>query len=280
MLTRRLIPCVLAIVAGAVATVAADAAWRAELRRPQVVLLGSGRQLSVLVTAGQSRLLLATGDDPVAFGNAAAQVLRPTTPRLDVLLLAGHGPSSLVASRLLAERRAAFVAALGPLVSPDDTGTPVPSGVPVLTSARRFRLADGVAVTVETAPGVNAANDDPSPAWRLLVQRAATTVVVLSDGDAGERFPPVPGATALVVAGRRPLQAMGQQPAPLFAAPAPAVEGRDVRTHAGELANPPRWTLRLAPGETVPLWFTDGALRLPPGTAQPLPPSSPPRDVA
>ncbi len=50
------------------------AAWANETRQPRLNVLGSGNALSVLITAGQARILLATGDDPVAFANALAQV--------------------------------------------------------------------------------------------------------------------------------------------------------------------------------------------------------------
>src|SRR3712207_3983980 len=83
-----------ALFTSAVMTAVATA-WSHDLRRPRIVLLGSGHQLSALVTGGRARLPLATGDDPVAFSNALERPRHPTTRRLDVLLVAGAGNALL-----------------------------------------------------------------------------------------------------------------------------------------------------------------------------------------
>ena len=58
---------------------------------PQVALLGSGNRLSLLVTDGPARLLLATGDNPIEYENALTHVRPIFARRVDVLLVAGSG---------------------------------------------------------------------------------------------------------------------------------------------------------------------------------------------
>ena len=76
------------LIAGA-GSVAAFTFWLQGLTAPQVVLLGSGNRLSVLVTDGPARLLLATGDSPIDYENALGDVRPIFARRIDVLLVAG-----------------------------------------------------------------------------------------------------------------------------------------------------------------------------------------------
>ena len=69
--------------------------WLQDLSVPQVAFLGSGNRLSLLVTDGPARLLLATGDSPIAFENAITRVRPLFARRIDVLLVAGSGETSV-----------------------------------------------------------------------------------------------------------------------------------------------------------------------------------------
>ena len=60
------------------------------------MLLGSGNRLSLLVTDGPARLLLATGDSPIDYENALTDVRPIFARRVDVLLVAGSGNTLLV----------------------------------------------------------------------------------------------------------------------------------------------------------------------------------------
>src|SRR5262245_7782713 len=76
-------------VLGVATTIGVGAAQTRGYSRPSVIVLGTGAQLSVLVTDGPARLLLASGDDPAALGNALARIRPIGRNRIDVLLLAG-----------------------------------------------------------------------------------------------------------------------------------------------------------------------------------------------
>src|SRR5262249_699904 len=65
------------------------ALWFLDVSAPQVDVLGSGNRLSLLVTDGPARLLLATGDNPDQFDNALARFRPIFARRVDVLLMAG-----------------------------------------------------------------------------------------------------------------------------------------------------------------------------------------------
>ena len=70
--------------------------WLHDLSVPQVAILGSGNRLSLLVTDGPARLLLATGDSPIDYENAITRVRPLFARRVDVLLVAGSDDSLYV----------------------------------------------------------------------------------------------------------------------------------------------------------------------------------------
>jgi hypothetical protein len=75
---------VLVFLIAAAGSVAAFTFWLQELTAPQVALLGSGNRLSLLVTDGPARLLLATGDNPIEYENALTHVRPIFARRIDV----------------------------------------------------------------------------------------------------------------------------------------------------------------------------------------------------
>lgn len=264
---RLVVPWVLLTVAVAAAcgTAAVDAAWRHEFGRPRVVLLSSGEAaLSVLVTAGDARLLLVNGNDPVSFGDALATVRRPTMPRLDVVLLTAVGGRLLGAPPLGRLEDARLVAAIGVAPQP-------PPGVgiegdawPVVTASRRFRLADGVEVTVESVPPAATASQSEAaaPAWRMVVKRGGSVVEILSDGGVGERFAATGAVSARVVAGGAALAAVGDDPAPVLAAADGALNGEAVRDRVAEGLPMARWQMVVHAGEAASLGLTDAGVTI------------------
>jgi hypothetical protein len=254
---------------GAVAILvgAFGATWAAEMRQPRVVLLGAGDRVSVLVTGGDARLLIATGNDRTAFGNALGRVRRPTTPRIDVLLVAGSGEDLVVPAAVRDDRRVRYAASLGPLPSSAGGVAAAGAGLPVLPSPREIRLGDGVRVTVETAT-----DEEGATHWRAVVRRGATAVAIFSDGDAAAAFPPLPPVAALVVAGRNPLAAWAAMPAPVLAVAGVdrVVSGKKLREEGPRLLDGSGWAVRVHPGEAVPLRFVADGLEVPRDPAQPI----------
>ena len=247
--------------------------WARDLRAPRVVLLGSGNRVSALVTAGEARLLIATGNDRTAFANALERARHPTARRIDVLLIAGQSGDDLVApTAIWPDPRVRYAASLGPNPRSPEADALASDGLPVLPSPREIRLGDELRVTVdvaETAVGT----DDPEPLWRVIVRRGVTTVVILSDGKAATAFPPVSPVAALVIAGPDPIAGWEAIPAPVLAVPGDdrVVTGKQLRQEAGPIFDGERWAIRVHPGETVPLSFVGSGLEVPREPAQTIP---------
>ena len=130
-------------------SVAAFTFWLQELTAPQVVLLGSGNRLSLLVTDGPARLLLATGDSPIDYENALTHVRPIFARRVDVLLVAGSGDTLLVPLAAHGDSHVRSATALAPL--PRSAEAEAMGAVPSFSSPQRIRLGPSVQVTVETA---------------------------------------------------------------------------------------------------------------------------------
>ena len=254
-----------------VATATVDAAWRADLQRPRVVVLGSGRrQLAALITAGEARLLLAIGDDPVVFGNALAQVRPITAPRIDLLLVAGSGKTLAVPAAIIEEIDPSLTLSLGPLLGADAALFKRSREMPVISGTRRIRLGDDLTVEVAVAAG-EATEDGAMPSeWRLIVRHGRSTMVLLSRVTATDAFPPVEAVSCLILPELKSAAAWGPNPPPLVVIAGPAEAGRELRAAAAASAVAAQWGALVHPGEALPLTFNDGAISLPTGTAQPL----------
>jgi hypothetical protein len=169
-----------------------------------------------------------------------------------------------------AETAARFAASLGPLAGTSEAAAFAGFAPPLAAQSRRFLLGPDMDVTVEVA-ATEPAVEEPAPApWRMTARFGETTVVILSDGEAAARFPPMERAACLVVAGRKPLLAWGSRPPPLVVSSGRLLEGDDMRAAALTMAAPPRWGALVHPGETLSLSFAAGSLLLPPASAQEL----------
>ncbi len=247
------------------------AAWAADAGTARVTLLGSGRTLSVLVTAGPARLLIAAGDDPGAFARALEAARRPTTARLDVLVLAGQGDDLAVPASAFDRLGARSVVALLPPTGRAMVDEPGLGDVPPLGSPRRVRVDGSVTVTFETAETGD--GDARRSHWRATVERGATRVVIVSSGEATAEFPSPGPLSALVVAGAGAPGALAAWPAPALAVNTAEVEGRDLRQEVVPLAPAGVWAVRVFPGTAVPLDLGHSGLVLPPASSQFLQPT-------
>ena len=245
---------------------AAFALWLHDLAAPQVAFLGSGNRLSLLVMEGPARLLLATGDDPIAYENALASVQPLFARRVDLLLIAGDGQTLLapmVANRDPHLRIAAAIAPLPPSPEAHALGSITPLRTPT-----RIRLGPTVSVVVETALPFGADPASTFPAWRATIERGETRIVVLSDGEAAALFPPAPPASVLAVSGDDPIAAWEATPAVAMVMHADAMSGPEMRESLSAAARPPQWAFRVAPSEALRLHFVTGGVALPSASAQ------------
>lgn len=276
---RLLLPAAV-FLATAVVSAGFGIAWAREMHQPQVVLLGAGNRLSALVIGGDARLLIATGDDPVAFANALEQARRLTTRRLDILLVAGSGRDLLAPAVIRTDRHVRYAASLGALPQSSEAEAVTASGLAELPTPRRIRLGDGVNVTVERAAPVDAPEATPEVGWRAVIRRGATTVVILSHAAAAPDFPTIAALNALVVAdddAEAAVAAADATDAPvLVLAPGSPSSGKDLRHAASQSFDEERWAVRVHPGEAIRLRFVDGGLEVPREPAQPIGSTDPP----
>lgn len=246
-------------------TSAIGAAFAADMRTPGVTVLGAGSRVSVLITAGAARLLLATGDDPVALGNGLDLARHPTTRRLDVLLVAGQSRDLQAPAAIVESEHARFMARIG---SPSDRSLP-PSlqGLPILPVERRFRLPDDVEILVRWESGDD---NDAAPMWVAVISHANSSIAVLSEGRAATLLGSVAVVNAVIVAGGEPLDALRSVSTGAIVTTDTAVTGKDLRQSAAAIAGDDLWGVRVYPGEAVRCTFTDGAVNLPPDAGQQL----------
>jgi hypothetical protein len=242
--------------------------WLQSLTAPQVVLLGAGNRLSLLISEGPARLVLATGDDPIAYENALSHVRPLFARRIDVLLLAGAGESLLVPLAAVADGHARVVAALASLPpSPERTAI---GPVAAFPAARRIQVGPSVSVLVETALPVGADPAETFPAWRATVERGETRIVILSDGGAAALFRPVAPVSVLAVSGSNPAEAWEIAPAVAFVANAEAIGGPELRAAFADSPRSPTWGFRVFPSEALQLRFVAGGIEIGSESAQQL----------
>lgn len=246
--------------------------WSRQAQTASVTVLGSGEQLSVVVSSGHGRLLIATGDDAAEFNNALSRVRGLTTRRLDLLLIAGANPE--VPLSAVSESGTQHVFAIGPPAPALVEGT---RGVAVLPSPRQINLGAGLAVTIEW---VQTAEQQPT-AWRAIVRDETATVVVLSDGTTAAQWPSIePAASVLIVAGAEPLAALDAQPATTLIAAGGVVSVDAIRHDVPAIDSAARWSMRIFPGESVKLALGDDGISLPADAARPIVPNELPDPAA
>jgi hypothetical protein len=258
----------LVFLVAAAGTAAAFTVWLRDLTAPQVVLLGSGNRLSLLVTDGPARLLLATGDSPIDYENALTQVRPIFARRLDVLLVAGSDSTLRVPLAAHGDSHVRSVTALAPL--PRSAEAAAMGAIASFSSPQHIRLGPGTQVTVETALPFGADPDAEFPAWRATVEHGETRIVVPSDGPAAALFPPAPAPSVLAVSGADPAAAWDLSPAVAFVANADIIDGPDMRAAFTTSRRPPQWGYRVARGEALRLKFVAGGVELPSEPAQDL----------
>jgi hypothetical protein len=242
--------------------------------RPAIYVLGSGDGLSVLVVAGRSRLLLATGDDPAAFGNALGRAQPWSQNRLDIVLLAGSANELTFLDRAMGVAHGRHTEFLG---SPSLLGSLGLSPDSLLASPRRFRLSNDVLVTVEMAARPDQVGGTGAPTWRVVVERGATRLAVLPDGGAVKAFPSWKHMSVVIVGGQDALDAVAPIRPGAVVVSAHAISGKAVRQHLPGIVAGAVHVVRVHPGDAAALDFVDGGLRLPDDAVEVSGTPSPPK---
>ena len=246
--------------------------WYREIMSPRIVFLGSGDRLSVLVTDGPSRLLIASGDDPTGFENALTSVLPIFARRVDVLLVSGTKSTLMAPLSAVDGGQVRLTRSLGgipPSLEASELGA-----MPELVMPGRIKLSPDITLAIETATAANARPDDP-PAWRAIVQRGNTRIVVLSNGEAAGLFSAPPPASIIAVVGDDPVAGWANAPGVALVAAADELSGPELRerftgTHA------PTWGFRVASGEALTFHFVENGLEVSGESAQQPEPAATP----
>lgn len=228
---------------------------------PRIIALGAGDDLSILVTAGPARLLLATGTDTTAFGNAFGAALPLGLRRIDVVLLAGRGKSTAVADYALHAVAGRTYAVIDHGLAVDELGNDAVRRPEMLTANRRYQLPEDVAVSVETAG--DGEDDDAQSVWRVMIECRLSRVVVVPDGWTLDRFPPPDSFSALIITGSHPTPAVASMPAPVLVVGAESVPHDVLREEVVPALQRDLYLLSVFPGEATRLDFVEDGLRIP-----------------
>ena len=164
----------------------------------RIQVFGSGDAVSVLITAGQSQLLIVTGNDRTAFGNAIDRATRGPGNAPDILVVAGTGDLLAAPASALELFEPNGRYAVHPIDSSDVDEPRLSSLDSLPANPVRLTLADQVAVTIESKP---VPGDDDTYAWRATVTHLSTHVAVVSEGAHMSLFDWSMPVSALVVAG-------------------------------------------------------------------------------
>jgi hypothetical protein len=168
-LRTRWTPLFFGLLCGLIASTTLVYAWNRPYNNDDAMfLLGSGKGLSALVTADGMRVVIASGNDPIAFANALADARPLTAPRVDLLIVTPG--SERVAARAKEITKPAMVLEI---VSAD--AEPEPSGHH-LTRARET-IALGNDMTLVLDPGIIIGS--PLAGWSIEIQARGTSILLV-----------------------------------------------------------------------------------------------------
>ena len=261
--------------AGVFALVTGAGAWNTRaVSDPAVTVLGAGDRLSMLVTDGPARLLIAAGSDTSAFGNAWAQALPPLIRRVDVLFYSTDDRDAAVTSKALRDTRPRYSF---PLAHPDSDREQS-----VARWERAVSLSEKTVVSLTVSNVASGQSEPQPPMWTATIAHQQTRVVFLSEPSAASLASKEP-ISALVVSRGAPdkiaVSAAVIRPRAVVAN-AESANGRDLRQHLTKVVEEGIWTLGVHPGEIARLEFVAGGLRLPTSAIQIRASATPKADAA
>ena len=238
--------------------------WHRDIMSPRITFLGSGDRLSVLVSDGPSRLVIASGDDPTGFENALTSILPISARRVDVLLVSGSKTTLLAPLAASQDEQVRLTRSLGSI--PASIEASEFGEISELSTPARIRLSPEITLAIETAAPADADSDDPV-SWRAIVERGPTRIVILSDGKAAGLFSLPPPASVIAVAGDDPIQGWDATPGVALVVAAGKLDGPKVRERFA-MDNAPRWGFRVANGEALTFLFVENGLAVSGESAQ------------
>lgn len=220
----------------------------------RVEVLGSGADVSIRVTTGRAELLIATGTDRTAFGNAYARVSVAPRSQPDVLLLAGSNRSLNVPTFATDAFPGSIVYAIHPMDA-EATGVDDLSALaPLPRNPLRFTLDERIVVVVESVP----IEGEDGFAWRALISRDRSRIAVLSSLAHEDLFTWTDPVSVVVPAGGASFPVGLDSSVAAIVGPAAALD-LDVPAEGAEQAS---HVVPVRPGSIATMTFVDAAIEL------------------
>jgi len=236
----RWAPLFFGLLCGLIASTTLVSAWNLPYNDEDALyLLGSGKGLSALVTSGGSRVLIAAGNDPIAFANALASARPLTAPRVDLLIIAPG--SERVAARAKEIGNPSMI-----LEIPADGALPGVSDNHMTRSRETIELGNKTTLTLD--PGIIIGS--PIAGWSITIQHLGVKLLLV------EQLPARPLADlSLIALMGDELTIPNQTPAASIAASSVVVDGTERNA---------RYPLGLIePGDSAKLPLGENTITLP-----------------
>lgn len=226
----------------------------------RIQVLGSGDAVSILITASQSRMLIVTGNDRTAFGNAIDRATRGVGNAPDILVVVGSG-DLLAAPANALELFYPNGRYAGHPIDTSELDEPRMSNLEALpANPVRVTLADQVAVVFESK---SAPDDDDTYAWRATVSHLSSRVAIVSEGDHVSLFDWSSPVSALVVAGNVSSSPFDVSGAQVIVGAASELDPNDADVQEWRAGNStPLRVVPVRPGDLATLTFEVGGLDL------------------
>lgn len=231
---------------------------------PLISVLGSGEGLSVLMRAGDARIVIASGTDAGAFGNALGRASPWVPRRIDLLLLSPNLISLPVTTTAIDHLHARRTTLIGPWSGSRES---ILQSVTVLPSPSRITLPHDVSVRVEWS--TDQKDDSEAIRWKVIVSHQATTIAIIPDGSSASLLADLELAQAVIVLGSGVERLLDTASPPLVVTAASTISGKSLRSTA-DMTVGTFWGARIFPGDRVDLSLTGDGLSVPRDQAQPL----------
>jgi hypothetical protein len=237
--------------------------WRNAVAGPELALLGSGSRLSALIRAGETRVLIAAGDNIDEFDRAYARVQRPTAPRIDLLIVAGTGRHFLVPERLVARDAARQVLTLHAIGADARGGVLTDEQIPTIRQRREIRIDNDVMIAINPVSDYLSAQT-----WAITVMHRGMRILIVPNADALQSADRSRSVSSLVVLGKMDFRTPHRESRSIIVHGDQAQAAIQASTDDPTTSGPWLWTVH--DSEALVMAFKEGALLIPPSGARRL----------
>ncbi len=222
------------------------ASWARDMATPRVTVLGAGRGVAVLVTAGSSRVLILGGTDATELGNALAKARHPGLDRIDVAIVSGNVSAADLATRTLRLLQPRLVVAVGGDASMRNV-TIEPGKI--IDRSTEIELPDGVTIAIDVWPADG--DDGEDVTWSVMIARGGASVYWVADREALMQET-LPAHTDVTILGRgKPAADTPFPQTRVIIAAGESISGPELRAIALDSLGPEIETVRVFAGETT-----------------------------